>query len=100
MVVRSGRERIKPAQCAEAREITIGGAERKPMLYSQRSQMSVWYKIAMHAWQGEKLANQLRMPVRRLRYPNRFAIQPIPHLPPSIANRFWMFEHARISYQP
>ncbi len=50
-----GRDGIKPAQPAKPRKITIGGAQRKPVFHGQRSQMSVWYKIAMYAGQREKL---------------------------------------------
>ena len=50
-----GRDGIKPAQPAKPRKITIGGAQRKPVFHGQRSQMSVWYKIAIYAGQREKL---------------------------------------------
>jgi hypothetical protein len=50
-----GRDGIKPTQPARPRKITIGGAQRKPVFHRQRSQMSVWYKIAMYAGQREKL---------------------------------------------
>lgn len=50
-----GRDGIKPAQPAKPRKITIGGAQRKPVFHGQRSQVSVWYKIAMYARQREKL---------------------------------------------
>jgi hypothetical protein len=50
-----GRDGIKPAQPAKPGKITIGGAQRKPVFHGQRSQMSVWYKIAMYAGQREKL---------------------------------------------
>ena len=54
----------------------------------------------MHARQREKFAKQLRVPFRWLRYPHRFASEPCVRLPPRIANRFGMFEHARISDEP
>ena len=50
-----GRDGINPTQPAKPRKITIGGAQRKPVFHRQRSQMSVWYKIAMYAGQREKL---------------------------------------------
>jgi hypothetical protein len=50
-----GRDGIKPTQSAKPRKITIGGAQRKPVFHGQRSQMSVWYEIAMYARQHEKL---------------------------------------------
>jgi hypothetical protein len=70
------------------------------MFHSQRSEMSVQYEIAMHARQRQKFAQQLGVPFRWLRYPCRFAGEPCLYLPPRIANRFGMFEHARISHQP
>ena len=66
------------------------------MFYSQRSEMSVRYEIAMHARQRAKFAQQLGVPFRWLRYPCRFAREPCLYLPPRIANRFGMFEHAGI----
>jgi hypothetical protein len=66
------------------------------MLYRQRSQMRVRDEIAMYARQREKVAEQLRVPFCRLRYPYRFASEPFTDLPPRIANRFGMVEHARI----
>ena len=40
------------------------------------------------------------MPFRWLRYPCRFTREPSIYSPPRIANRFGMFEYARISHQP
>jgi hypothetical protein len=50
-----GYDGIKPTQPAKPRKIPIGGAQRKPVFHGQRSQMSVWYEIAMYARQHEKL---------------------------------------------
>ena len=61
--------------------------------------MSVRDEIAMHARQREKFAQQFGVPFRWLRYPCRFTREPSIYLPPRIADRFGMFEHARISYQ-
>jgi hypothetical protein len=96
----SGRDGIKPVQSAKPRKITICRAQREPVFHSQCSQMSVWYEIAMYAWQREKFAEQLGVPFRRLWYPCRFACEPCMYLLPRIANRFRMFEHARIGHQP
>jgi len=38
-------------QSAEPRKITVCRAQRKPVLHSQCSEMSVWYEIAMYARQ-------------------------------------------------
>ena len=65
------------------------------MFHSQRGQMSIRDEIAMHARQREKFAQQLGVPFRWLQYPCRFAGEPCLYLPPRIANRFGMFEHAR-----
>jgi hypothetical protein len=70
------------------------------MFHSQRGQMSVRDEIAMHARQRHKFAQQLGVPFRWLRYLCRFAREPCLYLPPRIANRFGMFEHAQISHQP
>jgi hypothetical protein len=94
-----GRDGIKPAQPAKPCKITIGGAQRKPVFHGKRSQMSVWYKIAMYAGQREKLTQQLGVSFRRLRYPCCFACEPRMDLLPRIANWFRTFEHARIGHQ-
>ena len=57
-------------------------------------------QIAVHTRQREKFAQQFGMPFRRLRYPCRFTREPSIYLLPRIANRFGMFEYARISHQP
>ena len=69
------------------------------MFHRQRSQMGVRHQIAVYARQREKFAQQVGVPFRRLRYPCRFAREPSMYLPPRIANRFGMFEHARIGHQ-
>ena len=51
----SGRDGIKPTQTAKPRKITIGRAQRKSVFHGQRSEMSVWYEIAIYARQREKL---------------------------------------------
>ena len=96
----SGCDRIKPTQTAKPRKIPVCGAKRKPMFHSQRGQMSVRDEIAMNARQRQKFAPQLGVPLRWLRYPCRFAGEACLYLPPRIANRFGIFEHARISHQP
>jgi len=50
-----GRDGIKPTQTAKPRKITIGRAQRKSVFHGQRSEMSVWYEIAIYARQREKL---------------------------------------------
>ena len=62
--------------------------------------MSVRDESAVHTRQREKFAQQFGVPFRWLRYPCRFTREPSIHLPPRIANRFGMFEYARISHQP
>ena len=42
-------------QSAKPRKITIGRAQRKSVFHGQRSEMSVWYEIAIYARQREKL---------------------------------------------
>jgi hypothetical protein len=96
----SGCDRIKPTQTAKPRKITVRGAKRKPVFHSQRSQISIRDEIAVHARQREKFTEQFGVPFRRLRYPCRLAREPCIYLPPRIANRFGMFEYARISHQP
>src|SRR5207249_10625479 len=64
----SGRDGIKPTQTAKPRKITVRGAKGKPVLHSQRSQMSVRDEIAMHARQREKFAEHIGVPFRWLRY--------------------------------
>ena len=54
----------------------------------------------MHFRQREKFAQHIGVTFRGLRYPCRFACEPSFYLPPRIANRFGMFEYARISHQP
>ena len=61
--------------------------------------MSVRDEVAVHARQREEFAQQFGVPFRWLRYPCRFTREPSIYLPPRIADRFGMFEHARISYQ-
>ena len=87
-------------QTAKPRKITVRGAQRKPVLHSQCSQMSVRYEIAIYAWQREKFAEQLGVPLGWLWYPRSFARKPFMYLPPRIANRFRIFEYARIGHQP
>jgi hypothetical protein len=69
------------------------------VFHRQRSQMSVWYEIAMHAREPD-FAQQLGVPFRWLRYPRRFACEPCMYLLPRFANRFWMFKYTRIGHQP
>ena len=87
-------------QTTKPRKITVCRAQRKPVLHSQCSQMSVWYEIAMYPWQRKKFAEQLGVPFHWLWYPYGFACEPCMYLLPCIANRFRMFEHARIGHQP
>jgi hypothetical protein len=54
----------------------------------------------MHARQRDEFAQQFGVPFRWLWYPCRFAGEPSTYLSPRIANRFRMFESARISHQP
>ena len=60
-------------QSAKPRKIAVCRAQRKAVFHSQCSQMSVGYEIAMYAWQREKFAEQLGMPLRWLWYPRRLA---------------------------
>ena len=62
--------------------------------------MSVRDESAVHARQREKFDQQFGVPFRWLRYPCRFTCEPGIYLPPRIANRFGMFEYARIGHQP
>jgi len=86
-------------QTAKPRKITVCRAQREPVLHSQCSEMSVWYEIAMYPWLHEKFPEQLGVSFGWLRYPYGFACEPRMYLPPCIANRFRMFEHARIGHQ-
>ena len=43
-----GGDRVHPPQAGKSRKITIGGAKRHPVLYSQRRQMGVRYQVAVH----------------------------------------------------
>ena len=87
-------------QTTKPRKITVCRAQRKPVLHSQCSQMSVWYEIAMYPWQRKKFAEQLGVPFHWLWYPYGFACEPCMYLLPCIANRFRMFKYTRISHQP
>ena len=62
--------------------------------------MSVRDESAVHARQREKFAQQFGVPFRLAAVPCRFTREPSIYLPPRIANRFGMFEYARISHQP
>jgi hypothetical protein len=70
------------------------------MFHSQRSEVSVRDEIAVHARQCEKFAQQIGVPFGWMWYPRRLAPEPCLYLPPRIANRFGMFEYARVSHQP
>src|SRR6266516_346303 len=72
----SRRYGIKPMQSAKPRKITVCRAQGKPVFYGQRSQMSVWYEIAMDARQREKFAQQLGVSLRWLWYPCGFTFEP------------------------
>ena len=69
------------------------------MLDCQRCQMSVRYKIAVHARKGKEPLQYLGMPFSRLRYPRPLRSEPRKHLLPSIANWFRVFKHARVRDQ-
>ena len=70
------------------------------MLHSECGQMGVRDESAVHSRQREKFAQHIGVTFRGLRYPCRFTCEPSIYLPPRIANRFGMFEYARISHQP
>jgi hypothetical protein len=68
------------------------------VFHRQCSEVSVGDEV-MNARQWKKFAQQISVPLGRLRYPGRLRFKPGAHLLPSVVDQFRMFEHAWVRDQ-
>ena len=96
----TGRERVLPAEPAEAGEVAVGTAKDEAVLECERGEVAVGNEFRAPGGVGDERSQDLGVKVSRGRDPRRLEREPGLHLAPCRTNRDGTLEDPRVGNQP